>query len=136
MKVPKTVFIATPADFTRFEECLKSLAEKYLSPTWEWTYKVNGKVQQDIERKDPENEGIQKIKSQGEEKHDVSQFRTPKREGESRGERDSRGERLGASGRLPPPPRSSDTYIAGCGGCFRKTRLANSQIEGRLRHVF
>ena len=50
MKMPKTIFVAAPADFTRFEECLKSLAEKYLSPTWEWTYKVNGKVQQEIEK--------------------------------------------------------------------------------------
>ena len=62
MKMPKAIFVAAPADFIRFEECLKSLAEKYLSPTWEWTYKVNGKVQQEIEKKDPENEGVQIIK--------------------------------------------------------------------------
>ena len=62
MKMPKAIFVAAPADFTRLEECLKSFAEKYLSPTWEWTYMVNGKVQQEIEKKDPENEGVQIIK--------------------------------------------------------------------------
>ena len=49
MTMPKAIFVAAPADFTRLEECLKSLAEKHISPTWEWTYKVNGKVQQEIE---------------------------------------------------------------------------------------
>ena len=74
MKMPKATFVSAPADFTRFEECLKSLAEKYLSPTWEWTYKVNGKVQQEIEKKDPENEGVQIIKktTQKEEKFRIS----------------------------------------------------------------
>ena len=85
MKMPKAIFVAAPADFTRFEKCLKSLADKYLSPTWEWTYKVNGKVQQEIEKK--ENEGVQIIKktTQKEEKHDISSFRTPQRESREEG---------------------------------------------------
>ena len=100
MKMPKAIFVSAPADFTRFEECLKSLAEqKYLSPTWEWTYKV---VQQEIEKKDPDNEGVQMIKktSNTEEKHDISSFQTPKTEREGV----PKTERVGGSGKIPPPP--------------------------------
>ena len=107
MKMPKAIFVAAPADFTRFEECLKSLAEKYLSPTWEWTYKVNGKVQQEIEKKDPENEGVQIIKktTQKEEKHDISSFRTPQRESGSGS--------VSASGRrIPPPPSAPPALVS------------------------
>ena len=54
---------------------------------------------------------MQKINSQGEEKHDVSQFRTPKRE-ESGSASGSRGERLGASGRQPLPPPAPPTHFS------------------------
>ena len=131
MKMPKAIFVAAPADFTRFEECLKSLAEKYLSPTWEWTYKVNGKVQQEIEKKDPENEGVQIIKktTQKEEKHDISSFRTPQRESGSGS--------VSASGRrIPPPPSGPPCVGVACGGgCVRKKRLANCQIARWRRQV-
>ena len=110
MKMPKAIFVSAPADFTRFEECLKSLAEKYLSPTWERTYKVNGNVQQEIEKKDPKNEEVKMIKktSHTEEKHDISSFQTPKTE---------RGgvpktERVGGSGKIPPPPPAPPTLVS------------------------
>ena len=82
MKTPKPVFVTNPAEFSRFEECLKPLAEKYLSPTWEWTYKVHGKVQEEIRKKDPSNPGLEIIfKEEGLSKHldhDASKFQTPK----------------------------------------------------------
>ena len=106
MKMPKAIFVAAPADCTRFEECLKSLAEKYLSPTWEWTYKVNGKVQQEIEKNDPDNEGIQIIRKttqKDEKKHDIESFRTPKKESGS----------MSASGKkIPPPPSAPPAVVS------------------------
>ena len=58
VKCPKPVYIATVGDFPSFEEALKTLCQKYLSPDWEWTLKVGGKVQKEIEKVEPNNEGI------------------------------------------------------------------------------
>ena len=62
MKMPKIVYLKTIADFKTWEEVLKPFAEKYLSPDWEWSFKVGGKVMKDIEKVDGENEGIMIIK--------------------------------------------------------------------------
>jgi hypothetical protein len=111
MRTPKPIFIATPADFTRFEECLKSLAEKYLSPTWEWTYKVYGKVHREIQEKDPQDPGLQVIKEENKEKkHDLFEFLTPKKERNEGSDQKHAGSgrvrasTVSRSGRVPPPP--------------------------------
>ena len=64
VKTPKPVYLNNVSDFGQFEETLKALCQKFLSPNWEWTFKVGGKVQRDIERRDPDNEGIQIINKQ------------------------------------------------------------------------
>src|SRR6185437_2787814 len=53
--LPKPVFLKTPADFKPFEESLKLLCERYLSLDWEWSFRVGGKVQQEMEEIDPQN---------------------------------------------------------------------------------
>ena len=53
--LPKPVFLKTPADFKPFEESLKLLCERYLSLDWEWSFRVGGKVQQEMEENDPQN---------------------------------------------------------------------------------
>ena len=58
VKCPKPVFLSTPSEFNKLEEALRTLAEKFLSPDWEWTFKVGGKVQRKIEKNDPMNEGL------------------------------------------------------------------------------
>ena len=62
MKLPKIVYLKTIADFKTWEEILRPFAEKYLSPDWEWSFKVGGKVMKDIEKVDAENEGLAIIK--------------------------------------------------------------------------
>ena len=62
IKLPKPVYLVSPSDFPKFEETLQTLAERYLSADWEWTFKVGGKVQREIERKDPTNEGLYVIR--------------------------------------------------------------------------
>ena len=64
VKCPKPVYIANVGDFPQFEETLQALCQKFISPDWEWTFKVGGKVQREIEKKDPDNEGIQMIYKQ------------------------------------------------------------------------
>ena len=82
VKIPKVVYLNLPSDFRKFEESLKTVAEKYLSPAWEWTFKVGGKVQREIERKDPKNEGIYVIKRTLVETdiptHDIFNLKTPR----------------------------------------------------------
>ena len=53
--LPQPVFLKTPADFKPFEESLKLLCERYLSVDWEWSFRVGGKVQQEMEERDPQN---------------------------------------------------------------------------------
>jgi hypothetical protein len=65
--LPKPVFLQNPSDYQRFEETLKTLCEKFMTPDWDWTFRVGGKVQREIEKSDPENEGIKIIKEQKDE---------------------------------------------------------------------
>ena len=59
--IPKPVFLKTPSDFTRFEETLRTVCEKYLSLDWDWTFKVGGKVQKKIEEGDSESDCLKII---------------------------------------------------------------------------
>ena len=78
IKLPKPVYLVSPVDFPKFEETLQTLAEKYLSADWEWTFKVGGKVQRDIERKDPTNEGLYVIRENtGRQNNNNNIFHTP-----------------------------------------------------------
>jgi hypothetical protein len=61
VKLPKVVYLQTTSDFTRFEEVLRTLCEKFLSHDWDWTFRVGGRVQREIEKRDPENPGLHKI---------------------------------------------------------------------------
>ena len=107
MKAPKAVFMAAPADFAKFEDNLKMFAEKYLSPNWEWTFKVNGKVQQEIQRKEPENEGLRFILKNegGESKHEIHSYSTPVTVRSSALRADS-------GPRIPPPPPGISSVVA------------------------
>ena len=62
IQMPKPVYLQKPSDFTRFEETLKSVCEKFLSADWDWTFRVGGKVHREIEKKDPTNAGLQMIR--------------------------------------------------------------------------
>ena len=66
--IPKPVFLKTPSDFTRFEETLRTVCEKYLSLDWDWTFKVGGKVQKKIEEGDKESDCLKIIYEKKEEK--------------------------------------------------------------------
>jgi len=55
VKLPKQIFIQEPADFAKFEETLRTLCEKFLSHDWDWTFRVGGQVQREIEKNDPHN---------------------------------------------------------------------------------
>jgi hypothetical protein len=68
-KMPKTVYLASSSDFPKFEEALKTLAEKYLSTSWEWTFKVGGKVHKEIEENDSENPCLRVIANIYESRH-------------------------------------------------------------------
>jgi hypothetical protein len=103
MILPKHVHLQTPTDFTKFEDVLRSLCEKFLSHDWDWTFRVSGQVQREIERTDPENPGLhiiregknKQVREKSEKKREEN-FQTPWRE---RGTND---EKKGP--RLPPPP--------------------------------
>lgn len=53
MKTPKCVYLQQPTDFQNFQTTLSTLCEKWLTPGWDWTLKVGGKVQREIEERDP-----------------------------------------------------------------------------------
>ncbi len=61
LKLPKVVLLQNTSDFTKFEEVLRTLCEKFLSHDWDWTFRVGGKVQREIEMSDPENVGLKII---------------------------------------------------------------------------
>src|ERR1700733_14707145 len=63
---PKPVYLKEESDFKTFEETLKPLAEKCLSTDWEWTFKVGGKVQREIEKYEPGSEILVRIKEKKE----------------------------------------------------------------------
>ena len=68
---------------------------------------MNGKVQQEIDKKDPATEGVQIIRktTQKDEKHDIQSFRTPKKENGSGS--------VSASGkRIPPPPSAPPAVVS------------------------
>ena len=56
MKMPKLVYLKDVADFKKWEEVLNPLAEKYLGSDWSWSFKVGGKVMEEIMRVDGEND--------------------------------------------------------------------------------
>ena len=51
--LPKPIYLQTEADFKKFEDALKALAERYLSIDWEWTFKIGGKVHKEIQKREP-----------------------------------------------------------------------------------
>jgi hypothetical protein len=53
MKLPQHVFLNTSADFKKFQETLKILADKNLYPTWDWSFKVGGKIEYKMEQENP-----------------------------------------------------------------------------------
>jgi len=53
MKLPQHVFLNTSADFKKFEETLKILGDKNLYPTWDWSFKVGGKIEYNMEKENP-----------------------------------------------------------------------------------
>lgn len=105
VKLPKPVFLGTSSDFPKFEENLKSLAEKFLSPDWEWTFKVEGKVQREIEKRDSLNEGVYIIKQTIGKRKDIF-FETPKREENKHDEMflHTGESHMRTPKRVPPPP--------------------------------
>jgi hypothetical protein len=108
VKLPKPVFLNTPADFSRLEEALKTLAEKFLSPDWEWTFKVGGKVQKEIENSDPDNEGLRIIAARKGDNlffEENVKLMTPEKVGERGGEGEIKGKVESAQRVAPPPPR-------------------------------
>jgi hypothetical protein len=108
VKLPKPVFLNKPADFSRLEEALKTLAEKFLSPDWEWTFKVGGKVQKEIENSDPDNEGLRIIAARKVDNlffEENVKLMTPEKVGERGGEGEIKGKVESAQRVAPPPPR-------------------------------
>ena len=53
MNLPQHVFLNTSADFKKFEETLKILGDKNLYPTWDWSFKVGGKIEYNMEKENP-----------------------------------------------------------------------------------
>ena len=101
--MPKPVYLQKPSDFPRFEETLKSVCEKFLSD-WDWTFRVGGKVQKEIEKKDPTNPGILIIQGYVviKEENERAIFSTPVREGKQRNR-----DRQKNAPPPPPPPHIS-----------------------------
>ena len=101
VQMPKPVYLQKPSDFPRFEETLKSVCEKFLSSDWDWTFRVGGKVQKEIEKKDPTNPGILIIQGYVviKEENERGIFSTPVREGKQREIVTDR-----RTPRPPPPP--------------------------------
>ena len=58
MKMPKTLYLKTVDDFKMWEEILNTLAEKYLTSDWSWSFKVGGKVMREIREIEENNEGL------------------------------------------------------------------------------
>jgi hypothetical protein len=51
IKLPGKIFLRTRADFSRWEAELIEVADKFLSRTWKWTFKIGGKVHNSIKGK-------------------------------------------------------------------------------------
>src|SRR6185437_3356386 len=148
--LPKPVFLKTPADFKPFEESLKLLCERYLSLDWEWSFRVGGKVQQEMEENDPQNPLWTRLKKTDIEKphppNPPSMFISPlsksspflkqplisppsspkslKKEGEKEGEKEQKHEQTPKK-TPPPPPKSpginiSEVLSAGVVGALGK----------------
>ena len=109
LKLPKHVYLQAPTDYANFERELKQLAEKYVSPDWDWTFKLDGRVHKDIQKKDPNHHLLKTIQKELLEERNFSKnFSTPmkedKKEEPARRVIFPQTERRAPPGSPPPPP--------------------------------
>jgi hypothetical protein len=105
VKLPKPVFLHEPSDFTKFEENLKTLCEKFIAPDWDWTFKVGGKVQRELEEKDPQNGCLKKIREEDGENTHVYKQEEEEGENENEGDREEKKEKKTNPPHPPLPPK-------------------------------
>jgi hypothetical protein len=107
LKLPKWVFLQNTSDFTKFEETLRTLCEKFLSHDWDWTFRVGGKVQREIEHTDPDNVSLKIIHGGNifTEREDI--FQTPRPHSsyfKTESKTEGKGDVDNTPRRVPPPP--------------------------------